>query len=77
MYFTSSADGGWGSNRLSGVWNSGNTLTLSTPVKKYWDLKIIFQTGGEASWTGIDTENNGYATITPNDRGGYTLNLRG
>lgn len=77
VYFTSSADENWGSNRLSGVWNNGNTLTLNTPVKTYWDLKIIFQTGGEASWAGIDTAKHGYAIIRPNGNGGYTLDLIG
>ena len=76
VYFVPNHYTDWGPDRLNGVWNSGNFLTLKTPKWKYWSLKIVFRDGESHYWDGdsaIDTDNWGALIIKPNGRGGYTL----
>lgn len=76
VYFVPARNKDWGSDRLSGVWSSGNFLTLDTPKWRYWSLKIRFENGNETYWDGdnaIDTEEWREVIIKPNGNGGYTL----
>ena len=74
VYLAPSSSKSWGSDRLSGVWQNGNTLTLNVPKHRYWDLKIVFKGGAKAEFTkGIDTTQVYMLTITRNNEGGYTL----
>lgn len=65
VYLSPSRDKDWGSDRLSGTWQSGNSLTLKTPKWKYYDLKVVFKNGDKFEWRRIDTENVGRVTIDP------------
>lgn len=76
VYFVPSHETSWGSDRLNGVWNSGDFLTLDTPKWKWWSLKIVFKDGSDSYWdsdNAIDTETWSRVIIKPNGNGGYTL----
>ena len=63
VYLSPSRDNDWGSDKLSGTWQNGNSLTLKTPKWKYYDLKVVFKNGDKFEWRRIDTENVGRVTI--------------
>ena len=66
-----------GPDRLSEVWNHGNSLTIPVPTKRYWDLRIRFDNGDSREWSGsghhIDTVNVYNLKIAPSGGGRYTL----
>ena len=76
VYFVPNHYENWGSDRLIGVWNSGNSLTLDSSYWRYWALKIVFEGGEYAFWSGnnpIDAQTVWKGTIVPNGNGNYTL----
>ena len=76
VYFVPNHYTDWGSDRLSGVWNSGYTLTLDSSYWRYWALKIIFEGGEYVWWAGnnpIDASSVYRATIAPSGGGRYNL----
>lgn len=77
VYLVPSHQKDWGNDRLDGVWQNGNSLTLNVPKWQYWSLKIKFKDGDSYWWDGgshrIDTTAVWQATIVPNGNGGYTL----
>ena len=76
VYFVPSHYESWGSDRLSGVWHSGDTLTLDSSYWRYWSFKIVFEGGESLWWTGaqsIDAQEIYRGTITPIGNGQYTM----
>ena len=75
VYFVPKHYTNWGSDRLSGVWNVGNSLTLATDKWRYWSLKICFDTKDDyVYWDGdnaLDTDSIYQITIINNGKGGY------
>lgn len=76
VYFVPNHYDNWGSDRLSGLWYSGNTLTLDSSYWRYWALKVVFEGGESIWWSGnnpIDAQEIYRGTIAPSGNGNYTL----
>ena len=76
VYFVPIHYTSWGNDRLSGVWRSGDILTLDSSYWRYWAFQIVFEGGQTIYWNGdnpIDAQSVYRATIAPAGNGNYTL----